>query len=245
MPLGLILRGRVDEMNDADREQWQEEVRTIYEKIRGHKEAYHIEVNGLKIKVLPNVFSPGYFADSAFFAREIPQIVGKSSLLEIGTGTGVVTLAAALNGAEVYATDINLDAVENADINFFEYDVKVCLLEGDVFDALPNVLKVDFIFWNHPFNRADQPVDDMLLRAGFDHDYKGLRKYISGARGHLNPEGTLLLGTGNFADLDEMARIAEANKFRPVLLKKEETELSPGTGIKNDFRIYHLEDLTR
>jgi methylase of polypeptide subunit release factors len=229
----------------ATRQGWEDEVRAAYERIRKHDADYKIEVNGIEIAVFPKVFSPRYFSDSAWFAREVPNIMGKSSLLEIGTGTGIIALSAALNGSsEVYATDINPDAVDNANLNFYKHRIDIPVFEGDIFDPIPKTIRVDYIFWNHPFNNAEEPVKDMLLRAGFDHNYEGLKRYISRGRQYLNANGKLLLGTGGSADLDEMQRIADSNRFKPVLLRMEETEIISGSGIKGDLRIYHLEDLT-
>src|SRR5258708_3024379 len=76
---------------------------------------YRIVVFGKSIPVLPGVFSPKYFSDVAWFAKHIPRIAGKRSFLEIGTGTGVIGLFVALNGAhKLVVTNINPAAIQNA-----------------------------------------------------------------------------------------------------------------------------------
>lgn len=222
------------------KEEWQQQVFKTYEKIRSHKEPYKISVKGIEIEVLPNVFSPKYFADSAWFAKEVPTIVGKSSLLEIGTGTGIVAIFCAMKGAKVVATDISPDAIRNAKLNAEKQGLDISVREGSVYEPIKPDEKFDFIFWNHPFNNWQEPVDDVLLMGGFDYNYHYLEEYISGARNHLSENGRLLLGTGNFSDLDSIQKISDKNGFEMVLLKETTTALQPGTSIMNKFLLYQL-----
>ena len=50
----------------SDLSQWQQEVRAIYAQILEHNEPYSLYVDNVEITVCPNVFSPGYFTDSAY-----------------------------------------------------------------------------------------------------------------------------------------------------------------------------------
>ena len=142
----------------VSKEEWVKEVYRLYEQMRGHTKSYHTTVNDLDIIVFPNVFSPAYFTDSAWFAKVIPSIVGKKSLLEIGTGTGIVAIAAVLNDATVVATDCNPHAVANAKENVKYLGVNVEVLEGNMYNPITKGRKFDIIFWNHPFNRTKEPV---------------------------------------------------------------------------------------
>lgn len=220
--------------------EWEKEVRDVFKKVSSRKEKYFIDVNGVEICVFPNVFSPAYFTDSKWFAEVVPQIVGRSSFLEIGTGTGIVALFAGLNGAEVIMTDINPDAVENAKYNFKKHGVKLEAYCGDIYEPLPKNKRFDFIFWNHPFNRGDDPNEEVLLKSGFDFKYEGLEKYISGADAYLNPGGRILLGTGNFALLPEIEKLAGKYNYKMELIKKIEMPLAADSSIDNDYRVYEF-----
>ena len=220
---------------------WQEEVRRLYAQMMTHREPYSVLAAGLEIMVLPNVFSPKYITNSAWFADEVTHLVGKKRLLEIGTGTGLVALAAALGGAVVSATDLNPCAVQNARLNFHTYGVKETVYEGDVFDPVHPDERFDYIFWNHPFNRGDNPKEIMLLRAGFDYEYQSLTRYIAEARRYLTPGGRLLLGTGNFADLSKVHSIAASHGYRPFLLASKEFPVGPCSSLRNVYHIYELQ----
>ena len=66
------------------------------------------------------------------------------------------------------------------------------VLEGDVYSPLTNE-KFDVIFWNVPFGLVDKDVP-VLDKAVFDKGYESCKKFIFGAKKHLNPNGRLLIG---------------------------------------------------
>ena len=226
-------------MGSVDR--WREEVFKVFNKVKSHKDPYEVEVEGIKIQVLPNVFSPRYFTDSIWFAKEVSEIVGQNSLLEVGTGTGIIALFCARNGAKVVAVDVNPDAVKNAQLNFQTHNLDGSVRRGDVYEPIKEDEKFDFIFWNHPFNNWSEEVDDILLRAGFDTNYASLRKYVVGARNYLSSKGRLLLGTGSFADIDEIQKIAEENKYNLNLLREAEFPVEEGSKVLNKYLIYEFQ----
>jgi release factor glutamine methyltransferase len=220
--------------------EWEKDVRAIFNKIKSHKKIYSVSVNKIKLYIFPNVFSPAYFTDSNWFAKTVAKIVGKHTLLEIGTGTGIVALFAALNGAQVTVTDINPDAVKNAKYNFKHHNIKAKAYCGDMFKPVPSKEKFDFVFWNHPFNRGTNPNEEILLKSGFDFQYQGLEQYISNAHLHLNSKGRLLLGTGSFALLSEVKILSAKHNYKLKLLKKISLPLAEDNTIDNDYRVYEL-----
>ncbi len=227
----------------ASFKEWQDEVRSILNLIALERKPYSIDVDNVAIEIFPDVFSPKYFTDSAWFATTLPNIVGESSLLEIGTGTGIISTFAALKGAKVTATDVNPCAVKNAIKNFSNHNLSIPVFLGEVFDPLDINQKFDYIFWNHPFNFGDNPQEEILLRSCFDYQYASLKKYISEARNHLRPHGKLLLGTGNYAELNKIEKIAETYGYEMLLMAKKDLPISSGHPIVNDYRIYEIKEV--
>jgi len=222
----------------VDRSEYEKQVLEIFKKIRSHKDPYETNICGLNITVLPNVFSPKYFSDSLWFAHVLPEIVKDNSLLEIGTGTGIISLIASINGAKVVATDINPDAVNNAKHNFRKYNQEIPVFLSNIYSEIPKDKKFDFIFWNHPFNNSADN-NDLLLKAGFDPAYASLKKYIQFAYQMLEPHGKLLLGTSNFARLDLIRVFAKECGYAMILLKKIKLPLAyRRINFDNDYRIY-------
>ena len=225
------------EVPSAVRVRWQAEVRRLIALMATHRERYRCASAGLDIEILPDEFSPAYFTDSEWFATEIAKLVQRSSLLDIGTGTGIVALAAARSGASVTATDINPIAVENARINFAEHAVAVPTFHGDVYEALPSGEGFDFIFWNHPFNMGFNPHEDLLSLCGFDYEYRGLRQFVQRAANYLKPGGRLLLGTSTFAEVARIEALAAEVNLDVHILQRKQTPLQWRGAATTELRI--------
>lgn len=229
------------EFSPTEKESWKQAIFDIYNRMRAKaKGPYHVEYGGLSLVVLPNVYAPEFFNDSLWYAQQLREIVGKKSLLEIGTGTGVIGIFCAKEGAKVVATDINPDAVENARLNASHHKLSISVREGNLYEPINEDEKFDFIFWAHPFNNWDIPVDDMLLRSGIDPRYESLKGYISGAKDHLISGGKLLLGTGDSADLKTIAELADQSGYQLKLLREIEQPLEVGMDKRIKDLIYEF-----
>jgi len=211
--------------NNEIKKNWLNTTDLAIRKIQKTKQPYNIEILNRSITVLPEVFSPKYFSDAEYFAEKMPSLVNSKSFLEIGVGTGIVSLFVALNGSSrVVGTDINPAAVKNTQINFENEDLEVELFVSDVFDSVPEDYKFDYIFWNHPFNKVDRSITDLLSRSVFDTDFECLERFFRDAHKHLNRDGTLILGTGDLADQDEVLEIAKKYSWRETRMNKRSSK---------------------
>jgi release factor glutamine methyltransferase len=223
--------------------EWYDHIFNIYDRMKATSKdgPYEVEFGDLKLDVLPNVYSLLFFSDTLWFAKKISKIVGSKSLLEIGTGTGAIAVLCANNGAEVVATDINPDAVENAKLNAKRYNLQISVRQGDMYSPIKDNEKFDYIFWSHPFNNWDTPVDDLLLQSGMDYHYEGLEKYISQVKNHLKEGGKLLLGTGDTADLKTIAEFGHKSGYTMKLLDQIEIPIEIGSINKITDLLYEFE----
>lgn len=222
--------------------EWRQGIYDSFAKVARHTEQYEITVGKFDIVVLPDVFSPKYFTDSLWFAEELPAIVGNKSFLEMGPGSGIISLYCADAGARVVAIDINPAAYRNTRINAERYGFPIDVREGDVYNALAPEEKFDFIFWNHPFNNWDESVS-ILARAGIDRRYGGLRRYVHEARAHLTAGGVLLLGTSDMAQTSEIETIAKENSYRLIPIRSEELPIEDGSDVWNTYFIYRFDEV--
>lgn len=157
---------------------------------------YYIGYHDRKFLVYPNVFSPKVFPDTLFFADNI-QIKPGESFLEIGSGTGLIAVTAALRGAShVVAVDITTNAVNNTTQNAFLHHVNkiVKIFEGDVFDPVPRGQQFDLIFWNTPFMHIEKENLTDLEKALYDPQYRSLTRYLKEGKTFLTPKGKMLVG---------------------------------------------------
>jgi len=210
-------------------------------RMSGDNKPYEVSILGKKLVVLPKVFSPKYFTDTPWFAREIPKIVKKNSFLEIGTGIGAVTFFVAFGGSEmVVATDINPIAVKNARLNFKKYKLDIPVRSGDMYSPIKKRETFDYIFWNHPFNYSKKKIDDTLAQSIFDYKYTGLERFLRDGKKHLNKGGKLLLGSGKIARVRKIKGLAKKHGYSVELLKKKQTTNEHGSSVIMDIRIYSL-----
>lgn len=200
--------------------EWLEEVIHAYHCMARHSDSYEFAFDDIVLTVDPGVFSPTYFTDSFLFARHVAAIAQGKRLLEIGTGTGIVSLLAGLNGASGVATDINPRAVANAQKNFAQYSIDFEARLGDMYGPIHKDESFDFIFWNHPFNAIKPPealddVDRDLLTAGFDPGYHNLDAFLAGATTYLRDDDSrVLLGTGGDNDEDRIRSLVRGHGYR-------------------------------
>ena len=90
----------------------------------------------ISLNTSDEVYKPA--EDSWLLVRSLPPLPG--TVLEIGTGTGIVAISLALNGSKVTATDINSKAIDLATNNAKKNNVSIEFLVGNQFEPISNRL---------------------------------------------------------------------------------------------------------
>jgi len=162
-------------------------------------------VAGFRLRVRPMVFHPRYFLTSAFFANFLSSIdlVGKR-VADVGTGSGILALAAARAGAAtVLALDINPNAVmaaaENAYANGFGQTIVA--VGSNLLSALRPRPQFDVILSSPP-SFAGEPRDlaDRAWHAG--PGYQDIAMLFIQARERLASDGRMYVLFSSDSDLD-------------------------------------------
>lgn len=153
------------------------------------------EVAGLRLKVGPGVFHPKVFLTSKFFAEFLQrQNFRGLSVVEIGTGSGILALSAAKAGAaSVLALDINQEAVrtaaENASLNALS---QVEARHSDLFSAVGERESFDVILSSPPsFGGEPKSMADRAWHAG--PGYRDILPLFDQAATRLKPDGVMYL----------------------------------------------------
>ena len=104
----------------------------------------------IKIKVNCGVYPP---SEDSYLLIECID-VGKEKVLEIGTGTGIIALHAAKNGAVVTTVDKNQKAVKNARGNAEKNGINIDIKQSDLFSSVDGMF--DVIIFNPPYLPSDK-----------------------------------------------------------------------------------------
>ena len=115
-------------------------------------------LGALRLTIPPSVFHPAFFGSSKVFLRFLRQqdFTGRK-VLEIGCGSGILSLHAASRKAEVTAIDVNPEAVRATRENAAKNELNLRVLQSDMFQSLPPQ-QFDVIIINPPFFEGD-PTD--------------------------------------------------------------------------------------
>jgi release factor glutamine methyltransferase len=112
-------------------------------------------VRGFKLQVMPTVFHPKYFFSTSYLFDFVSKLnLNNKKFLEIGSGSGIISLLAYQKKAMVICCDINEVAVEctklNFENNFNSARDNFTCLKSDVFGSIqPD--KFDIIVINPPY----------------------------------------------------------------------------------------------
>jgi SAM-dependent methyltransferase len=164
---------------------------------------------GFYLEVPPTVFHPRAFISSECFASFIDRLdLRGKCVADVGTGSGVLALAAARAGAaSVVATDINpiaaIAATRNAKLN--ELDKQVKALCCDLLSALPPAPLFDVIFSSPP-KHAGEPIDlaDASWHAG--ESYRRIAPLFEQCRDRLKNGGRAYVMLSSDSDLGFFGR---------------------------------------
>jgi methylase of polypeptide subunit release factors len=179
-----------------------------------------IRAAGFQLRVRPTVFHPRIFLSSEYFAEFLDGLdLSGKSVADIGTGSGILALAAARAGAKsVLALDINPDAArsaqENAQANGLGERVKAACM--DLLTALPARPLFDVILSSPP-KHAGEPRDvaDRGWHAG--PHYRDVAALFQQARERLKPGGCLYVMLSSASDLDLLGQLINKAGLRANL----------------------------
>ena len=156
-------------------------------------------------------------SDDTFLLAENLEIKEGQSVLEIGTGSGLVSMYASLLTDDVTATDINYNALELAEKNFKLNNINTIKLEfGDLFEPVKDK-KFDVILFNTPYLPTDS--DDIInddLNYAFDGGLDGRKvidRFINEVSNHLNDKGIVQIIQSSLSDNDRTLHMFDRNGF--------------------------------
>ena len=164
--------------------------------------------------------------------RDGSTVNGKT-VLEIGTGSGLLALCCLQAGAEhVVATDVNESAVANALYNAERLGLarrldvrKVSLEDAAAFSVIAPDERFDLIISNPPWvNQIPATIEEHAL---YDAEFALLKSVFRGLPVHLKPGGRLLLAYGCVDAIRTVQRLAQEHQYELIIRDERRLEDLP------------------
>ncbi|MGB0886679.1 MAG: methyltransferase [Vicingaceae bacterium] len=181
----------------------------------------------IKIKVLPGVFFPHFTLSTKLLLQFLEtKELHKKTFLELGCGTGIISVFAAQKGAETTATDINPKAIENVTLNAKTNHVKVLSILSDLFTAIPQQ-QFNYIIINPPYypkkpkNKAEE-----AWFCGENFEY--FEKLFASITPYFNSTSEVYMILSEDCNVERIKSIAFKNKllFTTILEKRKYREMN-------------------
>lgn len=175
-----------------------------------------------KINIDDNVYIP---AEDSYLLADNLEIKQGQSVLEIGTGSGIVAMYASKLTDNITVTDINFDACELARKNFEDNGIEnIEILFGNLFEPVKN-RKFDVILFNTPYlpTEEDEVLDDTINYA-FDGGLNGRKVidlFLNEVGNHLNDNGIVQIIQSSLSGNEETLEKLDQLGFVSEIAAKE------------------------
>jgi release factor glutamine methyltransferase len=197
-------------------DQWQAQRQQLFKSVP--PEGQTVRYLDKEFLVYPETFWP--FADSLPLVKHFKVAPGES-VLDVGTGSGVIGIFACYRGAaRVVGVDINPAAIQSATHNARQHGFADIMevRRSDLFDAL-GAERFDVITANLPFR--NKPAHDVVAMSQWDTDFRTNTRFFEGVGRHLKPGGRIYFVQSNFGEIETMARLAQAAGLQVTELASE------------------------
>lgn len=195
-----------------------------------------VTVCGEKFIALQNVYDTS--TDTELMIDTV-SINSDQTFIEIGCGTGAVSLLVGKRAKSGIGVDINPDAVRNSNLNRKRLGIKnVKFLLSDVFDEVEG--KFDIVICNPPYN-AYKPTDEVEMM--FWDDKNSMKvNFFNQVQDHLKPGGLVYFGWADFADIDQRFPKKLAKKVGLSFIKRYSRKHKEGN---RTFFVYEFRRRTK
>ena len=162
----------------------------------------------LDIAEHPEVYPPSEDSDLLIESLDVEK---GEKVLEVGCGSGIVSMHCARNGADVTCVDINPYAVELTRSNFESNGLEADVFQSDVYSNVKGVF--DTVVFNLPYLPTEE--DGLLEKAwsGGSDGMGPLPELIRGGHDHIEPDGRIVVVVSSLMD---QKRLEEVLSGHPV-----------------------------
>jgi len=144
----------------------------------------------IEIEIGPEVYNP---SDDSYLLLKVVDVSPEERFLEMGPGTGLLSIHAAKLGAKVTAADVNPHAVECTKRNAAKNSVRIDTFKSDLFEKVQG--NYDVIVFNPPYLPGAATSTSWIERAwsGGDEGSETAVQFLNDAWKHLSPGGRIFM----------------------------------------------------
>ena len=173
----------------------------------------------ISLTVLKGVFHPGIFFSTKILINYLnPFDLTNKTFLELGAGTGLISIYAAKKNAHVFASDISEQSIKNIKLNVDKNKVNIQIIHSNLFEKIPQI-KFDLILINPPYYKKQPKTDaEFAWYCGENSEY--FLKFFNELSAYTHQQSKVIMVLSEDCDIDQINSIAQKNNFQMVLKKK-------------------------
>lgn len=160
----------------------------------------------ITVTVMPEVFPPQYTLSTKMLLDYVDTLNLKhKTLLELGCGSGIISLFAASKGAVVTASDINTVAIDALKTNALDNNLELKIIQSDLFQNI-DYKSFDYIIINPPYYpKTPKNIAEKAWFCGENFEYfQTLFEQLSN-----RTDKTILMILSEDCDIDQIKYIAK------------------------------------
>jgi len=178
------------------------------------------------VEIIPGVFHPGFFFSTKLLISFLEkQDLNNKNFLEMGCGSGLVSIVAAKQNAKVTTADISSDAISCTKKNAEKNQVTISVIESDLFKSIPQQ-QFDIIAVNPPYyKKTPSSPDQFAWYCGENLEY--FTAFFQQAKLFVNASSRIIMVLSDECDIAGISSLAEKNGWvwEKALQKKTAWEM--------------------
>ncbi len=175
------------------------------------------EYKNIILEVPESVYYPR--EDSLLMAKALEKAdIDRKLVLEIGCGSGFLSVLMAMHDAKVTAVDINGEAIEATKNNAGKNNVHVSAFQSDLFENVHSLY--DMIVFNPPYLPVEEGETDAIYAGGLS-GREVIERFVMDVKNYLRPGGEIFMVISSITGEREVRDMFEKEGFRTAVLKRE------------------------